>query len=670
MADSQTYARQLLVKRHGYPLWIPEPFGHSPIYRTKGVRIGDVGYVTQDGGFQTLFNIRAPKGHPINRRGVPEGFQQVPLDAQDIGHVHFHRPNSAVVSTFQEERAFSVGACAVELQTNVGAGAAMEYTWSSTEGAVLHLPDGASRINIHAKQTHFQQQAAKHAEAWYRFAVTEGFNISNGSLYLITGCDKTNSWMVGAFSSSSTTSGLQVKLRIGVAQGQASYNYSWTRHIPVTHRTGPLIDDTTAVCDLVDLERDDELFAVDAPRGNNQCAFIRGTKIKLKENIFRHLLKIPTTGISPLEHASEDDIRRNAFPDPASFPAWFGKGEGKGKAKALEAHQSSDHEREGHDRESGDDPPSSSDNVSLEEVPGPCENYHPSKPIADFMLEKYPHAKVAIVNDKDWMDLIDENDRLWPTNDELLLRFQSRHTPYCADGVVWPDDPRNKLDVDDTPASGIDKKRQESARNTIHKVVLKVLREGVLQAEHYLPSYPAALEEAAEILADEANEALAADGVDEALEGAHEILSAHMANIKFIVLFPTQGLLEAKINAFKVIKYIRNEHVTPVQASAVELWWLQSGEDSILPASVAASIADRAAARKQVDASLPEALVDVNNLIHSLFPACQTLVQALTRAIDYLAYAKATGEAPYDDHALDAWITQNGSTADISSSFF
>ncbi|KDQ33861.1 hypothetical protein PLEOSDRAFT_1073982 [Pleurotus ostreatus PC15] len=195
MADSQTYARQLLVKRHGYPLWIPEPFGHSPIYRTKGVRIGDVGYVTQDGGFQTLFNIRAPKGHPINRRGVPEGFQQVPLDAQDISHVHFHRPNSAVVSTFHEERAFSAGASAVEPQTNVGAGAAMEYTWSSTEGAVLHLPDGASRINIHAKQTHFQQQAAKHAEAWYRFAVTEGFNISNGSLYLITGCDKTKSWM-------------------------------------------------------------------------------------------------------------------------------------------------------------------------------------------------------------------------------------------------------------------------------------------------------------------------------------------------------------------------------------------------------------------------------------------------------------------------------------------
>ncbi|KAJ8699483.1 hypothetical protein PTI98_002593 [Pleurotus ostreatus] len=140
--------------------------------------------------------------------------------------------------------------------------------------------------------------------------------------------------------------------------------------------------------------------------------------------------------------------------------------------------------------------------------------------------------------------------------------------------------------------------------------------------------------------------------------------------IFFIVLFPAQGLLEAKFDAFKVIKYIRSEHVTPVQANAVELWWLQSGKDSILPASVAASIADRAAARKQVDASRQEALVDVNNLIHLLFPACQTLVQALTRATDYLAYAKATGEAPYDDHALDVWVTQNGTIAEMSSPFF
>ncbi|KAH0588260.1 hypothetical protein H2248_006968 [Termitomyces sp. 'cryptogamus'] len=66
---SVVYARQLLPKRHGYPLWIPEPYGNSLPYRTKGVRIGDVGYVTEDGAFETLFNVRASPSNLVNYRG-------------------------------------------------------------------------------------------------------------------------------------------------------------------------------------------------------------------------------------------------------------------------------------------------------------------------------------------------------------------------------------------------------------------------------------------------------------------------------------------------------------------------------------------------------------------------------------------------------------------------
>ena len=49
LSDAEVYARQLLLKRHGYPLWYPEPYGYSVVYRTKGVRIGDVGYVCYPG---------------------------------------------------------------------------------------------------------------------------------------------------------------------------------------------------------------------------------------------------------------------------------------------------------------------------------------------------------------------------------------------------------------------------------------------------------------------------------------------------------------------------------------------------------------------------------------------------------------------------------------------
>ncbi|KAF4608970.1 hypothetical protein EYR40_001323 [Pleurotus pulmonarius] len=151
---------------------------------------------------------------------------------------------------------------------------------------------------------------------------------------------------------------------------------------------------------------------------------------------------------------------------------------------------------------------------------------------------------------------------------------------------------------------------------------------------------------------------------------------------KFSALFPARSLLESKTNAVRVIKYIMNKRVAPVQASAVEIWWLQSGGDNALPqyvvpstASIEASIEDpklrRKVARKQVDANRNKTSTAVHDHIRSLFPSCRTLVQALTRAIDYLAYAKATGAAPDDDHALDVWLLErNGSVADIPSPFF
>jgi hypothetical protein len=93
------FARQLLLKRHGYPLWVPEPHGYSVAYRTKGIRIGDVGYVTQDGGFETLFNIRASADDPINQRGVPDNFEPIDVGEYDIIHTpQYHEPGVVIPS--------------------------------------------------------------------------------------------------------------------------------------------------------------------------------------------------------------------------------------------------------------------------------------------------------------------------------------------------------------------------------------------------------------------------------------------------------------------------------------------------------------------------------------------------------------------------------------------
>jgi hypothetical protein len=46
-------------------------------YRRQGVRIGDVGIFTDDGGFDFLFNICVPIGDPINPEELPENFAPI-----------------------------------------------------------------------------------------------------------------------------------------------------------------------------------------------------------------------------------------------------------------------------------------------------------------------------------------------------------------------------------------------------------------------------------------------------------------------------------------------------------------------------------------------------------------------------------------------------------------
>jgi hypothetical protein len=67
---AQVYAEQLISKGHGFPLWYPD---------IGEVHLGDVGYIW-DGSFTRLFNVTLPPEHPINQRGVPEGFMQLQYD--------------------------------------------------------------------------------------------------------------------------------------------------------------------------------------------------------------------------------------------------------------------------------------------------------------------------------------------------------------------------------------------------------------------------------------------------------------------------------------------------------------------------------------------------------------------------------------------------------------
>ena len=95
----------MFLKKHGFPLWIPQPnMGLSRSYQRRGVSIGDVGIFTSDGGFDFLFNVCLPAGHPNNPDELPEGFSRLVLRDSDVYEFRAHSSHSYMTSTSVEKR--------------------------------------------------------------------------------------------------------------------------------------------------------------------------------------------------------------------------------------------------------------------------------------------------------------------------------------------------------------------------------------------------------------------------------------------------------------------------------------------------------------------------------------------------------------------------------------
>jgi hypothetical protein len=90
--DKNTYTKLLLGKGCGYPLWNPQPSTRPPEYRKHGVRIGDVGYINDQGAFNYLFTIAAGREDSRNSmlltkriKDSTTRFKPVDLDRDEDG---------------------------------------------------------------------------------------------------------------------------------------------------------------------------------------------------------------------------------------------------------------------------------------------------------------------------------------------------------------------------------------------------------------------------------------------------------------------------------------------------------------------------------------------------------------------------------------------------------
>lgn len=110
-AEEQTsnviYERQMLLKKHGFPLWIPQPnIRLSLSYRQRGVCVGDVGIITSYGAFDYLFNICLPAAHPSNPDELPAGFLPLLLKPADICEFPEHTSGSYLASVSVKKMRF------------------------------------------------------------------------------------------------------------------------------------------------------------------------------------------------------------------------------------------------------------------------------------------------------------------------------------------------------------------------------------------------------------------------------------------------------------------------------------------------------------------------------------------------------------------------------------
>ncbi|KAF9045009.1 hypothetical protein BJ165DRAFT_1540818 [Panaeolus papilionaceus] len=251
---NRIYERHMLTRVRGYPLWLPEGDLNAPVKKRRvGVSIGDVGMVASDGYFSYLFNILLPANDPLQPERLPEGYTPIKsLSSSAVSRVKKYKANSALTS----------------LSVRKVPGTEQKFELSSSEGAVLALPDGAQSYDLQEDVVSWTNYMRANLGQWYKYTIgTLGRNVRNGDIRLITGCDKTTFWGVAvAEHPSFVPEKCWLHFRPSAAATTDSEVHTWDYSGVVSSRTGPSQDE------IGELDWDMATYRANNP---NQCVCVR-----------------------------------------------------------------------------------------------------------------------------------------------------------------------------------------------------------------------------------------------------------------------------------------------------------------------------------------------------------------------------------------------------------
>ncbi|KDQ54471.1 hypothetical protein JAAARDRAFT_38141 [Jaapia argillacea MUCL 33604] len=378
-SELDVYIKSLLPKTNGYPLYKPSPPGNSVApqeFHKVAVRIGDVGVLTYDGGFDFLYNACVPATHPLNAdRQPPDGFEPMTFDPSQIRQdCEAYPPRSFVTSDVSMAGSYvesypGILALLPErfssfvrslpwpfAQSAPDLDVAYNFRTNQYRDTVLILPEGAIRED-YADPELFLEYALKNAESWYHHAnKTMGRLLINGdSLYFITGRDKCKTWALGAQDTIAGASEWTANFVVApAAHSTASHQRVWEtgNGRPSWMKIGPPVEQGTI---------------------DSQAVFIRGLRIARWDQ-----------GAESTTVREDDEVTLICNHSPIS------------------------------------------------PIYGP---YHPSDYVNQFLLYNIPGAKKSFIHDDEWCEVLTKDAPL-PQDYEILIRILDSYAPVLESGCV------------------------------------------------------------------------------------------------------------------------------------------------------------------------------------------------------------------------------------------
>ncbi|KAF9048914.1 hypothetical protein BJ165DRAFT_1069438 [Panaeolus papilionaceus] len=384
--SNKIYERNMLKKGRGYPLWVPECSQTLHIKKRKlGVEVGDVGLIDKDGYFVFLFNILLPANHPFHRRSMPEGYTPVqPLDPEDLMQTSVFGHHTALTSMSVRRHG----------SNPVSSSNEQNFEILSSEGVILTLPEGAQSSSIQTSSL-WVNYMTRNLKGWYNYAkVTLGYEVNNGDIRLVTGCDKASCWGM-AVAEQQPTAENSYRLRFRRATGRkAPAKHMWECDGIVDTRVGPSQDHIREVR-RESLRR--YLLRWLQPRTANhpqrdQCLFIKSINVRLDGKSWNEI----KTEAEELYNNSGSEL-----------------GASIGPSRLSQTNSSSTPKDASNEKELGTSPQVSPSNSKMSQArfvsgtPTPTvrklyTDHHPADWLSRLLILLYPEAYAAVVDDNDW----------------------------------------------------------------------------------------------------------------------------------------------------------------------------------------------------------------------------------------------------------------------------